>query len=83
MTKMVPRKRSAEVTITLKDGTSYVAMADHPKGEPEFHMTVEDYIVKFHELAAMGGKNQEERDAIIDMAINFNGPVRELMAKLQ
>ena len=23
-----------------------------------------------------------ERDAIIDMAINFNGPVRELMAKL-
>jgi len=83
MTKMVPRKRSAEVTITLKDGTSYVAMADHPKGEPEFPMTLEDYVVKFHELAGIGGKNQEERDEIIDMAMNFNGSVRELMAKLQ
>lgn len=83
MTKMVPRKRSAEVTITLKDGTSHTAMADHPKGEPEFPMTLDDYIVKFHELAAMGGKSQEERDDIIQMAMNFNGSVRELMAKLQ
>ena len=83
MTAMVPRKRSAEVTITLKDGTSYVAMADHPKGEPEFPMTVEDYISKFHELAAMGGKDAAQREEIIDMALNFNGPISELVAKLQ
>ena len=80
---MVPRKRSAEVTITLKDGTSYTAMADHPKGEPEFPMTLDDYIVKFHELAEMGGKSEAERMEIIDMAMNFNGSVRELMTKLQ
>lgn len=82
-TSWVPKKRAANVTVFTKDGKSYSEQVDYAKGEPEFPMTLEDFKVKFFELAQYGGKTQAEAEKIADTIMTANGPVSELIDLLK
>ena len=83
MTSWVPKKRAASVEIIMKDGTHCFKQVDFAKGEPEVPMTLSDFKTKFLDLACYGGKTEEAAEAIGKLVLEGNGPVRDLMAKLQ
>ncbi len=83
MTAMVPKKRPANVTVIMKDGTTYSQQVDYALGEPENPMSVEDFMTKFFDLAAYGGKTREEAREIADRIMNLNGPVSGLIEVLK
>lgn len=47
LSKLVPDKRSAIVTVLMKDGISYTKRVDYPKGEPENPMSIKEIYEKF------------------------------------
>jgi len=53
-----PREWPARVTVTLTDGTQICEQVDHPKGDPENALTLDELTVKFRDLAAFGGHDQ-------------------------
>ena len=83
LTKLVPKKRAASVEIILKNGTHFFKQVDFAKGEPEIPMTLEDFRVKFSDLAGYGGKTEEESEAISRFILESNGKIRELMGLLK
>ena len=83
MTAMVPKKRPANVTVIMKDGTSYSQQVDYALGEPENPMSLDDFLEKFYDLTAYGGKTREEADRIADTILHYDGPVSELIALLK
>lgn len=83
-TAQVPYKRAANVEIQMKDGTSWTSQVDYAKGEPEVPMTIDEFKEKFFELAAYGGKSQEECAAIAKLVLTGEqGSLAQLMAHLQ
>ena len=46
-------------------------------------MTLEDFRVKFSDLAGYGGKTEEESEAISRFILESNGKIRELMGLLK
>lgn len=48
---LFPKFQPSQVTITLKDGKSFVQRVDVPKGDPRDPMTEEEIAVKFNALA--------------------------------
>lgn len=83
LTRLVPQKRAANVEVILRDGTSYRKQVDYAKGEPELPMSIEDFKVKFFDLAQYGGKTEADAKRITDMILTSEGRVSELMSQLQ
>ena len=81
-TAIVPMRRPARVTLTLRDGRSYTEDVQYAMGEPENPMTEEAFLGKFRDLAKVGGKSREEAERVIDAALHFEGSVREFIRML-
>ncbi|NLO98342.1 MAG: MmgE/PrpD family protein [Peptococcaceae bacterium] len=65
-----PKKYPARVTVTMEDGTKYVAEVEYPKGDPEYPATKEEVLTKFRANAANTiGKVKAER--IIELVDKF------------
>lgn len=79
-TALVPKKRAAEATITLKNGETSYFRADYAPGEPEIPLTIEDFRAK---LLGASTLSAEENAAIEDYILNGTGKVRELVALLK
>ena len=83
MTKAVPSKRPAHVTVEMKDGTVFEKQVDYALGEPENPLSMEGFLAKFRDLASYGGKSDAEITALADFILHHEGPVRELTARIQ
>ena len=81
-TAIVPKRRPARVTITLRDGRSFTEDVQYAMGEPENPMTEEAFLGKFRDLAATAGKSPEDMENVIDAALHFEGSVRDFIAVL-
>ncbi len=81
-TAIVPMRRPARVTVTLRDGRSYTEDVQYAMGEPENPMTEEAFLGKFRDLASVAGKSEEESGRVIDAALHFEGSVREFVRML-
>ncbi|MBQ6545034.1 MAG: MmgE/PrpD family protein, partial [Lachnospiraceae bacterium] len=79
----VPKKRPANVTVIMKDGTSFSEQVDYALGEPENPMSVEDFMEKFYDLCAYGGKDRSEAGQVAEKILHGTGSVRELIALLR
>jgi 2-methylcitrate dehydratase len=67
--KMFPAKQPSKVVVKTKDGKSYEAYLEYPKGDPREPMTEEDLDIKFGSLA--DGLLKEKRQKKVKEAI-FN-----------
>ncbi|MBR3437555.1 MAG: MmgE/PrpD family protein, partial [Lachnospiraceae bacterium] len=81
-TAIVPMRRPARVTITLRNGRSFTEDVQYARGEPENPMTEEAFLGKFRDLASVAGKSEEESGRVIDAALHFEGSVREFIRML-
>ena len=81
-TVLVPKRRPATVTITLRDGRSFTEDVQYAMGEPENPMTEEAFLGKFRDLALSGGKTEEDTERVIDAALHFDGSVKEFVGML-
>ena len=83
MTKTVPKKRPAHVTVEMNDGTVYEKQVDYALGEPENPLSMDGFLAKFRDLASYGGKSERENDFLADFILRHEGSVRELTDYLQ
>ena len=83
MTKTVPKKRPAHVTVEMNDGTVYEKQVDYALGEPENPLSMDGFLAKFRDLASYGGKSDREADSLADFILHHEGAVRELTDYLQ
>jgi 2-methylcitrate dehydratase PrpD len=74
---MYPKAYPATLIAELKNGKTYTAHVDYPKGDPENPVTKEEIIGKFH-LLTEKSLDKERRDQIIEM-INHLEDVRSLV----
>lgn len=60
LTALVPGKRAAIVEIRTRQGDTFTARVDLPKGEPENPVSEQELIEKFCDLAVFSGKEQKK-----------------------
>ena len=79
LTNLVPWKRSAIVTVILKNKTRYSKRVDYPKGEPENPITQDEWNEKFYSLTQSIFKENKTGGEIINFIQNRqNMPVKQL-----
>ena len=59
LSKLVPDKRVAILTVRQNDGKTYSCRVDYPKGEPENPLTINELYAKFSAMCIHGGKSEE------------------------
>lgn len=59
LSRMVPDKRVAIVTVKQNDGKEFFCRVDYPKGEPENPLSQDELYEKFSSLCIHGGKSEE------------------------
>lgn len=82
LTVWVPKKRTARVTVTMKNGESSTAHVDFPLGEPELPMSIDDFRAKVTELGLYAGRTEQDIQNIIDKILTFNGNAADLVKML-
>jgi len=82
MTALVPKKRPAEVILTMRDGRVLNCRTDVARGEPELPLTRDAFIRKFRDLMVYGGKTAAQAEALCSRILVENASVRELMNEL-
>lgn len=70
MSALVPKKRPAKVTLTLRDGRQISARTDLPKGEPETAMSAQELRDKFIDLAVFGNKSRAQAEKMAEMILD-------------
>lgn len=79
-----PAKWPARVTILMKDGRTFAAQTDYPRGDPENPVTVSDLEDKFRELASpVVGDGAARRLAAFVLAMDTQPDLDALTACLQ
>lgn len=71
LSEAAPQKRAAIVTICMKNGKKYSHQVDYPKGEPENKMNDMELNVKFSDMCAYVGVNEETISCIKESIKNF------------
>ena len=68
LTAIFPEKWACRVTVRLKDGSTFEAQVDIPKGEPGNPMTPDEVSEKFHRLAdpVLGKDNAEALEKVFE-----------------
>lgn len=66
LSKLVPEKRCAVVTVCMKNGVSYQAKVDYPKGEPENPLSSDELLCKFMSMTAHAGLENRRAKAIFE-----------------
>ena len=80
--KMFPAKQPSKVTIKTKDGETFSAYLEYPKGDPREPMTKEDLTAKFNALSE-GLLTEERQQAIQDLIFTCEKKsCQELMSEL-
>jgi 2-methylcitrate dehydratase PrpD len=74
--KTFPRQWCATAEILIRDGKSYFARVEYPKGDPENPLTWEEMVEKFEELCCRFF-TKERRSMIVDQVTNFE-KIRDL-----
>jgi 2-methylcitrate dehydratase PrpD len=64
LSKLVPEKRSAIVTVYLKNGEKLTKRVDYPKGEPENPISYEELFEKFSSLMAYSNATKQKIDEV-------------------
>ena len=82
MTEAFPQKTIAQVELLLEDGRVITGESILPKGEPENPLSLEETIEKFSELAAYGGKTQEQIDQIVEAVLHVEDQLDRLCSLL-
>ncbi len=82
LSALVPKKRVARITVTMKNGEAFTAQVDFPLGEPELPMSMADFCSKTTELALFAGRTEDEIKKMIDLVLTFNGNVADVMKML-
>lgn len=70
LSKLVPDKRVAIMTITQSDGKEFTCKVEYPKGEPENPLTPKELYAKFSEMCAHGGRTEEWSKNLFDYITN-------------
>lgn len=79
LTDLVPEKRAAIVTVTLKTGEQYSQRIDYPKGEPENPITQIEMSDKFFTLTESVGIQKDKSSKILDFVQHAGQqPVKDL-----
>lgn len=70
LSKLVPDKRVAILTVTQNDGKKFTCKVEYPKGEPENPLSQEELYVKFSTMCTHGGKSEEWSKKLFDYITN-------------
>lgn len=79
LSKQVPEKRTAILTLTMEDGTVFSEKVDYPKGEPENPLSDKELCNKFFNLTKFAGKTSEESRLIYDTLFKFEFDIKKLI----
>lgn len=61
LSRLVPGKRAAIVTVTYQDGEKMTRRVDYAKGEPENPFSTEEILAKYDSLMSLSGVSPAER----------------------
>lgn len=70
LSRLVPDKRAAVVTVRTKDGRTLTERVDYPKGEPENPMSEEELMAKFLGCAAKAHMSRDDAEALFEGVMN-------------
>ena len=70
LSRLYPQKWPARVEIEVSNGKKYIGYCEYPKGDPENPFSEKELIAKFNKLCG-NTMSKEEKDRIIDMALNL------------
>lgn len=80
LSKLVPDKRAAVITVKLKNGKKESLRVDYPKGEPENPIEYNELIEKFYSLAETAGYSRKQSDVIVNCIENKGSiSIKELL----
>lgn len=80
--KLVPEKRTAKVTILLKNGSVLEKTVEYPKGEPENPLSCAEIKDKYYQMMNYANVEKDKRERILDCAINLEKRLDELLTIL-
>lgn len=69
LSKLVPEKRCAVVTVYMKNGVSYQARVDYPKGEPENPLSDDELLEKYMSMTDHAGLDDNRSRTMFDSII--------------
>ena len=70
LSKLVPDKRVAIMTVTQCDGKKFTCKVEYPKGEPENPLTPEELYAKFSAMCVHGGRTEKWSKNLFDYISN-------------
>lgn len=74
LSKLVPDKRAAIVTVKMKDGKMYSERVDYPKGEPENPLEGEELYAKFASMTTHAGLSVNKSKEVFDSLMKAETP---------
>lgn len=69
LSKLVPDKRVAILTVTQNNGKKFTCRVEYPKGEPENPLSMEELYIKFSSMCSHAGKNEQWSKKLFDNII--------------
>jgi 2-methylcitrate dehydratase PrpD len=78
LSRLVPDKRVAIVTVEQTDGKSFVNRVEYPKGEPENPLSEDELLAKFLSMTEHAGMNREQALQLFQTVMNENIDFRKL-----
>ena len=70
LSRLVPDKRVAIVTVEQTDGKSFVNRVEYPKGEPENPLSEDELLAKFSSMTEHAGMNREQALQLFQTVMN-------------
>ena len=70
LSRLVPDKRVAIMTVTQNDGKEFTCKVEYPKGEPENPLSREELFAKFSAMCIHGGRSEEWSKNLFDYIIS-------------
>ena len=82
LSKLIPQKRSAILTIKTKNDSVYTKRVDYPKGEPENPLSNDDVNRKFIELSEYADRSANISKEILVTISDLKDDLSELFTRL-
>ena len=70
LSRLVPDKRVAIVTVEQTDGKSFMNRVEYPKGEPENPLSEDELLAKFSSMTEHAGMNREQALQLFQTVMN-------------
>jgi 2-methylcitrate dehydratase PrpD len=83
MTDAFPKETRARVKLTLLDGQSLEREVKEPKGEPSTPLTKEEFLARFLDLMAFGGRDESQARTLYRSVQEGEGSMEDFFSLLK